>query len=131
VRLISYNVVIIFSLYVIGKMEIAIKGEQSSQRKAGVKNGVGLYISRQATHPLRYVLEQILYLFLGWVPTIVGIGLRGIFYRLILKMHGWAAIEDGVRLRQANLIRLNHGVYLDHGTYLPAPAASRLGRTRL
>ncbi|MCA9939765.1 MAG: acyltransferase [Anaerolineales bacterium] len=56
----------------------------------------------------------------GWIPTLAGIGLRGLLYRLILRMDGWAAIERGVRLRYASLIRLGHGVYLDEGTYLHA-----------
>lgn len=79
-----------------------------------------LYLSRQASSLGRYLLEQFLFLLLGWVPTILGIALRGIFYRLILNMDGVAAIENGVRLRFANHIRLAHGVYLDQHTYLHA-----------
>ncbi len=56
----------------------------------------------------------------GWIPTIVGVGVRGIFYRLILHMDGVAAIESRVRLRFADHIRLGQGVYLDEGTYLHA-----------
>lgn len=81
---------------------------------------VRLYLSRQASGLGRYVLEQSLYLMLGWVPSFIGLGLRALFYRLILKMNGWAAIENGVRLRFANYIRLGHGVFLDQGVYLHA-----------
>ncbi len=35
-------------------------------------------------------------------------------------MEGWAAIENKVRLRFANKIRLHNGVYLDQNTYLHA-----------
>lgn len=56
----------------------------------------------------------------GWIPTIVGIALRGVLYRLILKMDGLAAIENGVRLRFASNIRLGQRVYLDYGTYIHA-----------
>jgi acetyltransferase-like isoleucine patch superfamily enzyme len=79
-----------------------------------------LYLSRQASSGWRYVLEQTLYFLFGWIPSIVGIGLRGIFYRLILNMEGWAAIENGVRLRFSDNIRLGNGVYLDQGSYLHA-----------
>ncbi|MCP5099113.1 MAG: acyltransferase [Chloroflexi bacterium] len=79
-----------------------------------------LYLSRQAVNGWRYVLEQTLYLLVGWVPTLIGVGMRGVLYRLILKMDGMAAIENGVRLRFANQIRLGNGVYLDHGAYLHA-----------
>jgi len=81
---------------------------------------VQLYLSRQAANIWRYILEQTLYLMLGWIPTIVGIGLRGVFYRLILRMDGVAAIENNVRLRFANHIHLGQAVYLDQGSYLHA-----------
>jgi acetyltransferase-like isoleucine patch superfamily enzyme len=81
---------------------------------------IRLYLDRQASSLFKYFLEQTLYLLFGWVPTIIGIGLRGIFYRLILRMDGAAAIEKGVRLRFADLIRLGNGVYIDEGAYLHA-----------
>lgn len=81
---------------------------------------LNLYLSRQASGFWRYWLEQLFYLLFGWIPSLVGIALRGIFYRLILDMDGWVAIENGVRLRFANYIRLGNGVYLDQGAYLHA-----------
>jgi acetyltransferase-like isoleucine patch superfamily enzyme len=79
-----------------------------------------LYIRRQATDPLRYAWEQFWLFFFGWIPTIVGIGIRGFVYRLILKMDGLAAIENNVRLRFASNIRLGKGVYLDQNVYIHA-----------
>jgi len=79
-----------------------------------------LYLHRQATSLPRYLLEQLLFALVGGVPTVVGVGLRALLYRLILHMDGVAAIEDGVRLRYASLIRLGNGVYLDQGVYLHA-----------
>ena len=91
-----------------------------------------LYILRQASGFGRYVLEQLLYALFGWVPTIIGIGLRGIFYRLILRMDGWAAIENGVRLRFADQIKLGAGAYLDQGVYLHAcPGGIEIGANSL
>lgn len=90
------------------------------QRNSSPFAQLRLYLERQASSVGRYCLEQTLYALLGWVPTLVGIGLRGLAYRLILHMDGWAAIENGVRLRFANHIRLGHGVYLDQGVYLHA-----------
>lgn len=90
--------------------------------------GLQLYLSRQAAGPGRYLLEQALYATVGWVPTVIGLGLRAFLYRLILKMDGWAAIENNVRLRFANYIKLGHGAYLDQGTYLHAcPNGIELG----
>jgi len=59
-------------------------------------------------------------LLFGWIPTVVGIGIRGLFYRLILHMDGTAAIENRVRIRFADNIKLGHGVYLDENVYLHA-----------
>jgi len=93
---------------------------------------IRLYLSRQASSIGRYILEQFLLLCLGWVPTVLGMGLRGVFYRLILKMAGWAAIENGVRLRFANFITLHHGAYLDEGVYLHAcPQGIEIGANTL
>lgn len=83
-------------------------------------SSIRLYLDRQASSIFRYILEQLLYLVFGWIPTIIGVGLRSVFYRLILRMDGAAAIESRVRLRFANYIRLGHGVYLDEAVYLHA-----------
>lgn len=88
-----------------------------------------LYLDRQASSLFRYIYEQTFLFFLGWIPTIIGIGLRGVLYRLILRMEGLAAIENNVRLRYTNYITLGHGVYLDQGTYLHAsPLGIDIGR---
>ncbi len=84
--------------------------------------GLSLYVTRQADSLGRYVLEQALQLLVGWVPTVIGIGLRAILYRLMLKTDGLVAMEHGVRLRFANHIHLGRGVYLDQGAYLHACA---------
>ncbi len=81
---------------------------------------MALYLRRQASNPWRYVWEQFWLFLFGWIPTIVGIGLRAIVYRLILQMDGMAAIENNVRLRFASHIRLGRRVYLDQHTYLHA-----------
>ena len=81
---------------------------------------VSLYIRRQAANPLRYAWEQFWLFLFGWIPTIIGIGVRGFAYRLILKMDGLAAIENNVRLRFASNIRLGARVYLDQNVYIHA-----------
>lgn len=81
---------------------------------------IRLYLDRQASSLARYFLEQTLFFLFGWIPTIIGVGLRSLFYRLILHMDGLAAIESRVRLRFADHIKLSHGVYLDEGVYLHA-----------
>jgi acetyltransferase-like isoleucine patch superfamily enzyme len=93
-----------------------------------ISGSPGLYIRRQADGWGRYLLEQTLQALLGWVPTILGIGLRAALYRLMLHMEGLSAIECGVRLRFANHIRLGRGTYLDQGVYIHAcPGGVQLG----
>ncbi len=82
--------------------------------------GLGLYLRRQAATPLRYLLEQFLQFLFGWIPTPLGMGLRAVFYRLMLKMDGLAAIEPGVRLRFASHLQLGRGAYLDQAVYIHA-----------
>jgi acetyltransferase-like isoleucine patch superfamily enzyme len=88
-----------------------------------------LYILRQARSVPRYWLEQLVTSALSWVPTLLGIGLRALCYRLILSMEGVVAIEPGVRLRYASEIALGRGTYLDQGVYIHAtPGGVRIGR---
>jgi len=99
---------------------------------AGAISQVQLYLRRQASSPGRYLLEQTVLETLGWIPTLVGIGVRSVAYRLILKMHGAAAIEKGVRIRFASHVTLQHGAYLDQGVYLHAcPGGIHIGRNSL
>lgn len=79
-----------------------------------------LYLRRQASGLGRYLLEQLLQGLFGGIPTIVGIALRALVYRLILTMDGLVAIESNVRIRFASNVRLARGVYLDEGVYLHA-----------
>ncbi|MCC6569696.1 MAG: acyltransferase [Anaerolineales bacterium] len=81
---------------------------------------IRLYLSRQASSIFRYFYEQFFLVLLGWIPTIVGIAIRSVLYKLILRMDGFAAIENNVRLRFADHIKLGNGSYLDHGAYLHA-----------
>lgn len=91
-----------------------------------------LYLSRQSSSTGRYFLEQSLQAVFGWIPTIIGIGLRAVFYRLMLPIEGYAAIEDGVRLRFAEHVRLGRGSYLDKGVYLHAcPGGISIGNRTL
>ena len=91
-----------------------------------------LYLSRQASSLRRYLWEQLILTLFGWIPTIAGIALRSVAYRLIMRLEGTVAIERGVRIRFANQIRLGKGVYLDEGVYLHAcPGGIEIGDNTL
>jgi len=95
-------------------------------------SSLGLYLSRQASSPGRYVWEQSILTLFGWIPTVVGVGLRAFAYRLIMHLGGIVAIERGVRIRFAGQVRLGRGVYLDEGVYLHAcPGGIDIGENTL
>jgi acetyltransferase-like isoleucine patch superfamily enzyme len=93
---------------------------------------IKLYLSRQASSPAHYLLEQTMFLLAGWIPTLAGIAIRTVLYRLIVKTNGNVAIERNVRLRFANNIQLGKGSYLDEGVYIHAcPAGVEIGANSL
>ena len=79
---------------------------------------LGLYVSASSGGFLAYWAEELLTLACGWVPTLIGIGLRAVLYRLLIRGSGWFAAEAGVRIRGMKFIRIEDGVYLDQGVYL-------------
>jgi acetyltransferase-like isoleucine patch superfamily enzyme len=72
----------------------------------------------QASGIADYLVQGLVTTLLGGIPGLPGIALRGLAYRSILRMDGFAGIERNVRLRHARHIRLGHNVYLDEGVYL-------------
>jgi acetyltransferase-like isoleucine patch superfamily enzyme len=89
-----------------------------NHRNDSLRSGLRLYIGRQSASVSRYALEQAVCLLAGWVPTVAGIAIRAVLYRLILRMDGVAAIESRVRLRYASAIRLRGKSYIDESVYL-------------
>ena len=86
------------------------------------------YLAGQAASVPAYILEQLILSIFGWVPTVIGIGLRALVYRLIMKLDGMPAIEASVRILYASHVRLGRGVYLDRDVYLHAlPAGITIG----
>jgi acetyltransferase-like isoleucine patch superfamily enzyme len=89
-------------------------------RGTGLLDRLTYYVQGQASGWGEYVLQGLVTSLLGGLPGLPGIALRGVLYRSILQMDGFAAIENAVRLRYARNIRLGANVYLDHGVYLHA-----------
>jgi acetyltransferase-like isoleucine patch superfamily enzyme len=86
------------------------------------------YLKGQAASVPKYILEQLVLGLFSWVPTVVGIGLRALAYRLIMELEGAPAIEAAVRILHAGNLRLGRKVYLDRGVYLHAlPAGITIG----
>lgn len=86
------------------------------------------YLSAKTSSLPRYVVSELLQALLGWVPSIIGVALRGLFYRAFLRAESLPAIEDHVRICRPENITLGRGVYLDHGVYLHgAPGGLSIG----
>lgn len=106
----------------------ATRSQNSQTEQLHTTGRMRLYLNRQASGLGRYCLEQSVLALFGWIPTIVGVGLRAVVYRAILKMDGVAAIENHVRLRYTDHIRLGRNVYLDESVYLHAmPRGIQIG----
>jgi acetyltransferase-like isoleucine patch superfamily enzyme len=94
----------------------------------GLMQELRYYLKSQSTSLPRYVLEQTVMSLLGGIPSLVGIGLRGIAYKALLKADGVPLIEHNVRLLNPANIRLGRNVYLDSQVYLNAlPGGITLG----
>jgi len=89
---------------------------------------LGLYLSASSGGFFPYLAEELLTLACGWVPTLVGIGLRSALYRILIRGQGAFALEAGVRIRGMKFIRIGDGVYVDRGAYLHGrPGGLELG----
>ena len=86
------------------------------------------YLRSKTSSLPRYLVCEALQALVGWVPSVVGVGLRGVLYKLVLRAEGLPAIEDHVRICRPEDITLGRGVYIDHGVYLHgAPGGLHIG----
>ena len=81
------------------------------------------YIKTRSTSVPRYLLEQLFFLLIQWVPSIVGIGLRYFAYKLLLKSHGTFVIEENVTLTHSKNIHLGNNAYIGKNCYIGASDA--------
>jgi acetyltransferase-like isoleucine patch superfamily enzyme len=79
---------------------------------------LGFYLRNKVSSPWHYVAGETLQGLIGWVPGIIGVGLRAVAYKSFLRSSGLPAIEDHVRINRSEDISLGKGVYIDHGVYL-------------
>jgi acetyltransferase-like isoleucine patch superfamily enzyme len=94
----------------------------------GLMQELRYYLKSQSTSIPRYIIEQTVMGLFSWVPSLVGIGLRGIGYKLLLQSEGLPLIEHGVRLLSPANIHLGKNVYLDSQVFLNAlPGGIHIG----
>lgn len=95
---------------------------------SGVLQLLRTYLRCKTSSAWHYLCGELLQALVGWVPSIVGIAIRGVTYRIFLKSAGVLAIEDHVRFCRPEDITLGRGVFIDHGSYLHGgPGGLRIG----
>jgi acetyltransferase-like isoleucine patch superfamily enzyme len=100
--------------------EASVSRAADAAAVAAERGRLRYYLEGQSTGVGRYIVEQAVFFFLRGMPSLVGIGLRALAYRLILHSDGLPIVEDHVRLCQPANIHLGRRVYLDHDVYLHA-----------
>jgi acetyltransferase-like isoleucine patch superfamily enzyme len=93
-----------------------------------IASDLRFYLRSKTRSLPRYLLSETLQALVGWVPGVVGIALRAVLYKPVLRSAGLPAIEDHVRINRPEDITLGRGVYIDHGVYLHgAPGGLEIG----
>ncbi len=89
---------------------------------------LGKYFEYKSGGWLRYLLEESFNACLGQIPGPVGLFLRWIFWRLLIKGSGWIAIERGVEIFGSQWLELGKGVYLGERAMLSGrPGGLKIG----
>lgn len=97
-----------------------MNGYNSYSKKLSVSQKLKLHFLMESTGLFRYFFENLIQFLLNWVPSILGIGLRFLFYRMVIKLEGKVVIQAGCIFKQSKNIMLKDGVYIDHRVYMHA-----------
>ena len=88
-------------------------------------SGLGLYLKTRSSSLYRYILESFVQIMFAWVPTLIGIAMRYLFYSLIFqKESARPVIENSVEFLYARNIKFGNSVYIDSGCRLHASIAA-------
>ena len=83
-----------------------------------MKKGINDYLKAQSGSIPRNVAEELLMLFFGWVPGVLGIAVRAPLWRLLIKGNGYFASDTGVIIKHTGTVEIGNGVFLDRRAYL-------------
>ncbi len=87
-----------------------------------------LFLEMESTGYISYFIENILFLLVKWIPGFLGIFIRNLAYRPILRLQGLVNIEEAVILKRPRDITLGKNVYIDHNVYLHgSPGGIKIG----
>lgn len=86
------------------------------------------YVEGKASTLWRYFLQELIVSICGGIPSLPGMAVRAVAYKLIMRADGLPGIEANVRIAFAENIKLGRYVYLDSGVYLHAtPGGIEIG----
>jgi len=86
------------------------------------------YVGGKASSLWRYFLQELIVSLCGGIPSLPGVAIRALAYKLIMKVEGLPGIEANVRIAYAENIKLGRYVYIDSGVYLHAtPGGIEIG----
>jgi len=95
---------------------MTVPNKRKSERTLADQARVYFYV--HSTSLPRYGLEQILFACLSWIPSLPGIALRALGYKLLLKSKGFQVFEESVSIKRPGDIHLGHGVYVGRHSHL-------------
>lgn len=78
------------------------------------------FIRAKSTSVPRYFLEQALYLALQMIPTVVGLCLRSLAYRLLFTSDGPFGLEENVSITHAANLHLGRNAFVARNCFLGA-----------
>lgn len=88
------------------------------KEKLSIFQKLRLHLLIESSSVYRYWIEIFLQSIIGWIPTIIGISIRSILYRLIFDIQGNVAIQTGCIFKQTKSIHMDNGVFIDHNVYM-------------
>jgi len=87
-------------------------------------SGLGLYLKTRSSSLCRYILESFIQILFAWMPTLIGIAMRYLFYKLIFrKDSARPVVENSVEFLYARNIKFGNNAYVDSGCRLHASRA--------
>jgi acetyltransferase-like isoleucine patch superfamily enzyme len=87
-------------------------------------SGLGLYLKTRSSSLCRYIIESFVQILFAWMPTLIGIMMRYLFYKFIFhKESARPVIENSVEFLYARNIKFGNSAYVDSGCRLHASVA--------
>ena len=78
------------------------------------------YVKTRSTSYLRFFFEQVVFIFLQPIPSIVGVIIRFFIYRFLINTKGFYGIEENITITHAHNLFLYKNAYIGKNSYIGA-----------